>query len=118
MEQIREYLGADSIGYLNLEGMIRATRQAQESFCLACFTGDYPIPVDPNVDKFIMKETLVEALSALFVDNGLAPPPGAIAESPSEGSAARRAQEALDHYNQAMTLCLNDSALLKLNWMT
>jgi amidophosphoribosyltransferase len=55
MEQIREYLGADSIGYLDLDGMIRATRQVQESFCLACFTGAYPIPVDPNVDKFIME---------------------------------------------------------------
>jgi amidophosphoribosyltransferase len=55
MEQIREYLGADSIGYLDLEGMIRATRQPENSFCLACFTGSYPIPVDPNVDKFIME---------------------------------------------------------------
>jgi hypothetical protein len=53
-------------------------------------------------EHVVMKETLAEALSALFVDNGPEPPPGAIAESPSEGSAARRAQEALDHYNQAM----------------
>ena len=59
-------------------------------------------------DRVVMEETLVEALSALFVDNGLAPPPGAIAESPSEGSAARRAQEALDHYNQAMERLKSD----------
>ncbi len=55
MEQIREYLGADSIGYLDTEGMVRATGLPRESFCLACFTGDYPIPFDPQLDKFIME---------------------------------------------------------------
>ena len=54
-------------------------------------------------EHVVMKETLAEALSALFVDSGPAPAArGAIAESPSEGSAAARAQEALIHYNQAM----------------
>ena len=55
LEQIREYLGADSIGYLDVEGMVRATGQKVNEFCLACFTGDYPVPVDPNLDKFIME---------------------------------------------------------------
>ena len=54
-------------------------------------------------DRVVMEETLAEALSALFVDNGRrAGTPGATAESPGEGPAARRAKEALDHYNQAM----------------
>jgi uncharacterized membrane protein (UPF0182 family) len=54
-------------------------------------------------EHVVMKETLAEALSALFMNSGPAPaPPGATAESPSEGSAAARAQEALTHYNQAM----------------
>ncbi|MGY8633927.1 UPF0182 family protein [Bradyrhizobium sp. 14AA] len=53
-------------------------------------------------EHVVMKETLADALSALFVDDGPAPAPGATAESPSEGAAARRAQEALDHYNHAM----------------
>jgi hypothetical protein len=35
--------------------MVRATGHPEQSFCLACFTGDYPIPVDPSVDKFIME---------------------------------------------------------------
>lgn len=55
MDQIREYLGADSIGYLDVEGMVRATGQSVNDFCLACFTGDYPIPVDPRTDKYIME---------------------------------------------------------------
>lgn len=55
LDQIREYLGADSIGYLDVDGMVRASQQEKDSFCLACFTGEYPIPVDPSVDKFIME---------------------------------------------------------------
>ncbi|OAF03691.1 hypothetical protein AYJ54_03710 [Bradyrhizobium centrolobii] len=53
-------------------------------------------------EHVVMKETLAETLSALFVENGAAPAKrGAAAETPSEGS-QRRAQEALDHYNRAM----------------
>jgi amidophosphoribosyltransferase len=55
LDQIREYLGADSIGYLNVDGMVRATGHPEGSFCLACFTGDYPIPFDPKLDKYIME---------------------------------------------------------------
>lgn len=55
LEEIRDYLEADSLGYLDVEGMVRATEQSLDSFCLACFTGKYPIPVDPSVDKFIME---------------------------------------------------------------
>ncbi|MEI6350129.1 MAG: amidophosphoribosyltransferase [Verrucomicrobiota bacterium] len=55
IDQIREYLGADSIGYLDVDGMVRATEQPVSNFCLACFNGDYPVPVDPDVDKFIME---------------------------------------------------------------
>jgi amidophosphoribosyltransferase len=35
--------------------MVRATEKNANRFCLACFNGDYPIPVDPKVDKFIME---------------------------------------------------------------
>jgi amidophosphoribosyltransferase len=55
LDQIREYLGADSIGYLDVDGMVRATRQQENDFCLACFSGNYPIPFDPKLDKFIME---------------------------------------------------------------
>lgn len=53
--EICAYLSADSIGYLDVAGMVRATGQAENGFCLACFTGDYPAPVDPNLDKYIME---------------------------------------------------------------
>ena len=48
VEEIREYLGVDSLGYLSLDGMLRAAGQTPESparFCHACFSGDYPTPV-------------------------------------------------------------------------
>jgi amidophosphoribosyltransferase len=60
-EQICKYLDADSIGYLDVEGMIAATGQPKSSFCLACFTGDYPVPVDTHVDKFIRERKLSRA---------------------------------------------------------
>ncbi len=56
MPQICEYLGVDSLGYLDIEGMVRATGQPENQFCLACFTGNYPLPVDPELDKFIMEK--------------------------------------------------------------
>src|SRR5258705_5443346 len=54
-------------------------------------------------EHVVMKETLAEALSALFIESGAAPPvSGAAQEMPSTGPAASQAREALDHYNQAM----------------
>jgi amidophosphoribosyltransferase len=57
-KEICKYLGADSIGYLDVEGMVAATNQPRNSFCLACFTGDYPVPVDPHLDQFIRERRL------------------------------------------------------------
>lgn len=61
LEEIRDYLGADSIGYLDIPGMVRATGQDEQKFCLACFNGEYPVPVDPSVDKFIMERRATRA---------------------------------------------------------
>ena len=56
MEEICKYLGVDSLGYLDVEGMVRATGRKVNEFCLACFNGHYPLPVDPALDKFIMEK--------------------------------------------------------------
>jgi len=55
-EQIREFLGADSLGYLSLDGMIAATGLPANEFCTACYTGQYPSPVESEHDKFIMEQ--------------------------------------------------------------
>jgi amidophosphoribosyltransferase len=51
LEQIRKYLNADSLHYLSKEGLIRATGLPADSFCMACFDGQYPVPYDPSLDK-------------------------------------------------------------------
>ncbi|MFZ4776601.1 MAG: amidophosphoribosyltransferase, partial [Terrimicrobiaceae bacterium] len=55
-EEICKYLGADSIGYLEVEGMVRATGRPHGDFCMACFNGDYPVPFDSTFDKLIMEK--------------------------------------------------------------
>ncbi len=53
--EIRDLIGADSLGYLSIEGLIRAVRLPRETFCLACFTGEYPIPVQLELDKLVLE---------------------------------------------------------------
>jgi amidophosphoribosyltransferase len=55
-EQIRDFLGADSLGYLSLDGMIAATGVRANEFCTACYTGRYPSPVESELDKFVMEQ--------------------------------------------------------------
>jgi amidophosphoribosyltransferase len=49
--EIRKFIGADSLGYLSVNGLIKAVGLPRDHFCLACFTGDYPIPVQLEMDK-------------------------------------------------------------------
>jgi amidophosphoribosyltransferase len=42
VEEIRKYLGADSLGYLSLESLRGAVDDTQQQFCTACYTGSYP----------------------------------------------------------------------------
>jgi amidophosphoribosyltransferase len=53
--EIRKYLNADSLGYLSLDGMVKATGLPAKSFCLACYDGNYPVPYDPLMDKHIIE---------------------------------------------------------------
>lgn len=53
--EIAESIGADSLGYLSLEGLIQSIGLARDNFCLACFTGDYPIPVQLEMDKLALE---------------------------------------------------------------
>ncbi len=43
VKEIKEFFGVDTLQYLSLEGLIKATGMKKENFCLACFTGVYPI---------------------------------------------------------------------------
>jgi amidophosphoribosyltransferase len=50
VDQIRDSIGADSLGYVSLDGLIAATEQPSGSLCHACFDGRYPVPV-PETDQ-------------------------------------------------------------------
>ncbi len=51
VEEIRQQIGVDSLAYLSWEGMLKATGEDPESFCSACFTGDYPVMVPDLVKR-------------------------------------------------------------------
>lgn len=55
VEEIREFIGADSLGYLSLDGLVESIDLPRGDLCLACFTGDYPIPVQLEMDKFSLE---------------------------------------------------------------
>jgi amidophosphoribosyltransferase len=46
VEDIREFIGADSLHYLTMEGMLGAMEREKPCFCAACFSGVYPIKID------------------------------------------------------------------------
>jgi amidophosphoribosyltransferase len=68
-EEIRKYLNADSLHYLSQDGMVKATGLPANSFCMACYDGNYPVPFDPAVDKHTIERrngrlpSLAEALA-------------------------------------------------------
>jgi amidophosphoribosyltransferase len=51
LEEIRQSLGVDSLGYLSLEGMLESVPGGPDGFCHACFSGDYPTPPPTDPDK-------------------------------------------------------------------
>jgi len=55
VEEIREYLGVDSVAYLSLENVVRAIEAPRAGFCTACLTGDYPVPVPVNLSKAVLE---------------------------------------------------------------
>ncbi len=65
VEEIRQHIGADSLGYLSLEGLVRATRQSPETLCNACFTGVYPIDVQMQMDSLEPRSERARELAAL-----------------------------------------------------
>jgi amidophosphoribosyltransferase len=57
VDEICRFVGADSLYYLSLDGMMRAVGR-QDGFCQACFTGKYPIQVNINTVKTGFEQSL------------------------------------------------------------
>ena len=58
VDEIASSVGADSLGYISLDGMTQATGQAPDNLCLACFTGSYPLELP---DESLLGKHLLEA---------------------------------------------------------
>jgi len=61
VSEIAQQIGVDSLAYLSWEGMMKATGTDSNSFCSACFTGDYPIPLSETLkrSKLMLEEVKV-----------------------------------------------------------
>ncbi|MEO3785951.1 amidophosphoribosyltransferase [Actinocorallia sp. B10E7] len=58
VEEVRQSLGADSLGYISLDGLVEATEQPKDRLCRACFDGVYPIPVEESArGKHVLEPT-------------------------------------------------------------
>jgi len=55
VEEIRDFLGVDSLGYLSIDGMLRCMNTNADSYCTACFDGNYPVAVEGEIDKYILE---------------------------------------------------------------
>jgi amidophosphoribosyltransferase len=62
---IRDAIGADSLGYISINGLIESIGLPKDIFCLACFTGEYPIPVQLEMDKLALEAIPSGSLSEL-----------------------------------------------------
>jgi len=55
LDQIRDFLEVDSIGYMSIEGLLSCAILPADHYCTACWTGQYRIPIDIAVNKFVME---------------------------------------------------------------
>jgi amidophosphoribosyltransferase len=65
VDEIRQSIGADSLGYLSLDGLVEATTIARDRLCRACFDGEYPVPLpEPELLGKHLLEGLERTVSA------------------------------------------------------
>jgi len=55
VDEIRDFVGLDTLGYLSIENLIKASKIPRERLCLACFDGEYPVPIDEGFSKLCME---------------------------------------------------------------
>ena len=68
VEEIRQFIEVDTLGYLSLEGLLASVPNEQESYCHACFSARYPTHLPPDITKGCLEDTssnvrFIDALS-------------------------------------------------------
>jgi amidophosphoribosyltransferase len=56
VEEIRDFIGLDSLGYLSMENLVKSTHIPRGDLCFACFDGNYPVPIDESFHKFCLEQ--------------------------------------------------------------
>jgi len=91
IDGIRQSIGADSLGYVSLDGLIAASEQPKTRLCRACFDGVYPIELPEVVGKHVLEGIGNKVCGAPLVEPASAPGYGSI----GGGTPAGGAQDAL-----------------------
>jgi len=55
VKEIQEFTGLDSLDYLDIENLVNATDIPRQDLCLACFDGNYPVPIDESFSKYCLE---------------------------------------------------------------
>jgi amidophosphoribosyltransferase len=65
LEQIREFLEVESVGYISLEGLLSCASLPPDHYCTACWSGRYRIPISTMVNKFSMERHQMQLFDEL-----------------------------------------------------
>ena len=57
VEEIRAFAGLDSLGYLGIDNLVKATDIPRQDLCLACFDGQYPVAIEQGVNKYCLESS-------------------------------------------------------------
>jgi amidophosphoribosyltransferase len=65
LDGVRRSIGADTLGYVSIDGMVRASEQPSTRLCKACFDGNYPIPLpdEAHLGKHVLEDLITEGSS-------------------------------------------------------
>jgi amidophosphoribosyltransferase len=76
VDGIRRSIGADSLGYVSLDGLVAASEQPRSRLCMACYDGQYPIEIPEVVGKHVLEgiEKGVEHASGYAAEDALTRP--------------------------------------------
>jgi len=93
VEGVRRSIGADTLGYISLDGLIAASEQPRSRLCTACFSGDYPIPLpeEARLGKHLLEDLVRPPERTPAVDTS-----GAASGDPGPVSRASGGQAAAD----------------------
>jgi len=92
VEGVRRSIGADTLGYISLDGLVAASEQPRSRLCTACFTGDYPIalPEEARLGKHLLEDLVraPERTPAIDVSGAASGDPGPVSIPPADPVAA------------------------------